>query len=252
MDDVAKQISADPKVLEEAEFNPVKTWIEYINRLVGALVGLILTALLVYSFWQPNWVRWWAAGCWLLVVITGWFGSIVVSTNLTPWTVTIHLGLALAIVGGLAVIRYGVTLSEDLPLRDLHPRWYAALLLILLVQIYLGTGVRTAVDRIAAEVPDRWQWVDLAGTPFLIHRTFSWLVVAATAYVAWRQWKSERAAFSVGLTAVVLGLLLSGILLSYLGMPWMIQPVHLLLASLGFGLVTGLLVRSRQVQLSDQ
>lgn len=250
MSDVAKQILADPAVREEAEFNPVKTWIEYVNRLVGALVGLILTALLVYSFWQPQWVKWWAAGCWLLVVITGWFGSIVVSTNLTPWTVTIHLGLALAIVAGLSVIWSRLTCEYEHPYTDLSSGWYGVLLMILGIQVYLGTGLRTSIDRLASTVPDRWQWVDLAGSSFIVHRSFSWVVLAVSGFVLWRQWKTAQKTFSVGLAGVVLGLLISGIVLSYLGMPWMIQPVHLLLASMGFGVVTALLVRSRFRQIS--
>lgn len=250
MSDVATRILADPAVREEAEFNAVKTWIEYVNRLVGAVVGLILTALLVYSFRQPRWVKWWAAACWLLVVITGWFGSIVVSTNLTPWTVTIHLGLALAIVAGLSVIWSRLTFENEQQSADLPSGWYGILMLILVIQVYLGTGVRTAIDRLVSVEPDRWQWIDLAGNTFIIHRSFSWVVLAAVGFVLWRQWKTARKAFSAGLAGVVLGLLLSGIVLSYLGMPWVIQPVHLLLASMGFGVVTCLLVRSKSGKTS--
>ena len=35
----------------------------------------------------------------ILMGIQGWFGSIVVATNLVPWTITVHLFLALLIIG---------------------------------------------------------------------------------------------------------------------------------------------------------
>jgi cytochrome c oxidase assembly protein subunit 15 len=61
-------------------FNPLKTWIEYINRLLGALLGLFVLALFFLSFrfikshpesfssvllnwcswaFRPGWVNWW-------------------------------------------------------------------------------------------------------------------------------------------------------------------------------------------------
>jgi cytochrome c oxidase assembly protein subunit 15 len=39
-----------------------------------------------------------AAITFLLVGLQGWIGSFVVSSNLTPWTITVHMFLALAIV----------------------------------------------------------------------------------------------------------------------------------------------------------
>ena len=38
------------KLHGEVEFNPVKTWIEYVNRLVGAFTGIIVFGVFVASF----------------------------------------------------------------------------------------------------------------------------------------------------------------------------------------------------------
>src|SRR5690606_32327629 len=38
----AREIENDKSILIEGEFNPVKTWIEYGNRLLGATIGLLI------------------------------------------------------------------------------------------------------------------------------------------------------------------------------------------------------------------
>src|SRR5688572_16961447 len=102
--ETADKILNDESVKEETEFNPVKTWIEYLNRVVGVIIGFLIFAVFVYS------IRYWktepkltvmAFLSFILVGFQGWLGSIVVSTNLTPWTITVHMFLAMVIVAQL-------------------------------------------------------------------------------------------------------------------------------------------------------
>jgi len=234
MAETGEAILKDPAVKEEADFNVTKTWIEYINRLIGALIGLLLTAVFLLSFRMPKRITWLAGAAWFLVILTGWFGSIVVSSNLTPWTVTVHLGLAFAIIGLLtAAHHYAVGSGNDFP-----PSLPAYALVILIAQIFFGTRVRGAVDRIAAINPDRSTWLESAGQQFILHRTFSWLVLIAVLAVAWLLIKrSHPRIFIVSLIGIVLGLIFSGAIMSYFGIPWMIQPVHLLLSTMSFSLL---------------
>ena len=39
-----------PRVLHENDFNPTKTWIEYINRVIGVIIGFLIFAVLVVSW----------------------------------------------------------------------------------------------------------------------------------------------------------------------------------------------------------
>src|SRR5690606_13811068 len=107
MDDVGTQILSDPGILEEADFNPTKTWIEYINRIVGVIIGFLIFAVFIAS-WKfrlsETRVTVTAAITLALVAFQGWLGSFVVSTNLTPWTITVHMFVALVIVGLLVYL----------------------------------------------------------------------------------------------------------------------------------------------------
>ena len=52
--DTAKKITSDPQINEAEEFNVFKTWTEYINRLIGAIVGFSLLFILISSiFLRP-------------------------------------------------------------------------------------------------------------------------------------------------------------------------------------------------------
>ena len=198
------------------------------------VIGLLLTAVFALSFRMPGSVTWLSGLAWFLVVITGWFGSIVVSSNLTPWTVTVHLGLAVAIVGLLtAAYHYSSRSALEVP-----PSLPAYALVILSAQMFFGTGVRGAVDRLAAGTAVRSEWISLIGDKFILHRTFSWLVLISALAVAWLLWKRNfPRALTIGLLAIVLGLIFSGAIMAYFSIPWMVQPIHLLLSVMLFSLL---------------
>src|SRR6476469_6767863 len=98
---VAGSIFAHPTQYIETDFNPVKTWIEYVNRLLGALIGIFvfLTVVFALPYWRRDRTIFWLAfASFLLTGVQGYLGSLVVSTNLLPVMVTIHMALALLIV----------------------------------------------------------------------------------------------------------------------------------------------------------
>ena len=88
----------------ETRFNVVKTWTEYLNRLLGVSIGVLIcfTAVCAFAIRGHNPKIFYAAGlAFLLVGFQGWLGSKVVSSNLMPGLITVHMLVALTIVGTL-------------------------------------------------------------------------------------------------------------------------------------------------------
>lgn len=236
LNETAAALQGDPKVLIEEDFNAVKTWIEYINRLIGAVIGLLITLVLIFSFRSGGKVVFFSFMAWLFVVITGWFGSIVVSTNLTGWTVSIHLLFALIIVASLTAAWH---YADPKKFESAVPSWTLYLAFVLLaIQFFLGTELRKTIDTVSSSIVNRESWVEAAGLDFIIHRSFSWLVLICFGYIFWCSRKTiSLRSFPAVLLVIVLGLIFSGMILAYLGFPWMVQPVHLVLGSGLFGVL---------------
>ncbi|NVO83914.1 COX15/CtaA family protein [Hymenobacter terrestris] len=263
---VAGDIFDHPSQYIETDFNPVKTWIEYINRLVGALIGVFVFATVLFAL--PYWRRdrpvfWLALGSFLLTGVQGWLGSLVVSTNLLPIMVTIHMGLALVIVGMLlyAVIRSqrpGSGIEEGI---QSLPGLKAALVVAVLFtfgQIVLGTQVREEVDLLASasHYLGRAGWIDQLGTTFKVHRSFSILIVLLNAYMVYTLYRLPSRGLhrlAVAIAVLVVGEILAGITLAYLAFPAFAQPIHLTLATVLFGTqFQALVVYNRATKMQPQ
>mgnify|MGYP003575631596 FL=1 len=117
MKETGERILNDPSVLRENDFNPTKTWIEYINRVIGVIIGFLIFAVLVVS-WKfrrsQSRLTVVAAITFILVAMQGWIGSFVVSTNLTPWTITVHMFLALVIVALLIYLVHESSFEREI------------------------------------------------------------------------------------------------------------------------------------------
>ncbi len=276
---VAGEIFAHPTQYIETDFNATKTWIEYVNRLLGALIGIFVfvTAVVAWPYWRRDRpVFWLALASWLLTGFQGWLGSLVVSTNLLPIMVTIHMGLALLIVALLLYAAYRARwnkaeqeLSQQLALETLGGqddeeiaiatglRWLLwGALLLTFGQIILGTQVREEIDQIAAAASyeQRATWIDKLGSVFESHRTLSALVVLLNVYVGYQLWQLAIPVLRRLVVAIwgVLGLeMVAGITLAYFALPAWVQPVHLTLATLLFGAqFVALLVLRRLAKIS--
>lgn len=241
---LASNILNDESILEEADFNPVKTWIEYVNRLVGVLIGLfiIVTVYLSTKFFNSDRKLFFTSlATLILVIFQGWIGSLVVSTNLIPFMVTIHMLLALVIVAMLSwiVIRSNPDLLVKIDSRSTVSHLLLACMLVLIIQIVFGTQVREAIDSVAASLQysQRGQWIRNLGAEFLIHRSFSWVVLIVHGLLMYKllKMKFDSKVFK-SLVAVIVLTIITGTSMAYFGMPAFLQPVHLLLGTVGFGL----------------
>lgn len=233
-------------------FNVYHTWIEYFNRLLGTLLGLfaiIQTWLLFFKRKEHRRSYRLSLLFLIVVILTGLFGAIVVKLNLAHISISVHLLFAILLLQIQLALLLSVhtrlfSLTIDKKVRNL----LYIFLLLLFVQSVLGTAVRMYVDDVskALRYEQRETW--LAGNPlvFLIHRSFSWVVMAFALYVCWYcrklQFIKNKIFF---LTGIVLISMITGILLFYAGMPAIAQPLHLLLAALSITQTTAVLLQTR-------
>jgi len=236
----ATAILNDKSILKEADFNPTKTWIEYLNRLVGVVIGLLIVALFVKSIQLRKHgfsFFWLSAATLFTVIIQGWFGSIVVSTNLTSWTITIHMLLAFVLVGLLVLLYVKSGNSSVMPATKGLKVLLVACMALLITQVLLGTEVRAAIDRVSALLMPRELWISQVSTEFVVHRSFSWIVVLVHAIFVARLIKTTgRNTLTLGLILLILLTLLTGAGMAYFAVPAFLQPIHLLVATVTFGI----------------
>ncbi|GAB3335097.1 hypothetical protein GCM10027429_17110 [Marivirga atlantica] len=247
--EIGQMILADESIREEAEFNASKTWTEYINRLIGVVVGFLIVLLLVGSFKYVKSKRvifWLALVSFITVLIQGWLGSVVVSTNLLQWLITLHMILALVIVC-LLIALYYYSHQKSVVVATVNRRGTISALLIvgialLLIQIVFGTQVRESLDIVAEQLGNsqRDNWIDNLGLIFIVHRSFSLLLLAISILLFYflRKANSESNLL-VGYTKILVTLfiveILSGAIMAYFAIPFWIQPLHLLLGTLLIG-----------------
>jgi heme a synthase len=219
-------------------FNAWHTWIEYINRLLGALLGLfalIQAGMLFFARRQSSKSYRIALGFLAVVIITGLFGAIVVKLNLAHLSISVHLFFALLLVQlQMALL---LSLRQQLfsiPATQQMRNLLLLLLFVLFAQGVLGTMVRMYVDDISKELQygQREKWLAAYPVSFIIHRSFSWFVLLFTAFVIWKGKTFTHLKNKLYLlAAMVLLNMLAGIVLFYADMPALAQPLHLLLAT---------------------
>ena len=235
---------------ENTQFNPVKTWTEYTNRLVGVTIGffIFLTAWSSRIYLKTDkTIFYLAVSVFFLVGFQGWLGSTVVASNLKPFMITLHMLLALFIV---ALLIYTIARSQRDYLAQIDTRLLPAkfktvliaAMVMTLLQVAMGTQVREAVDFIAHEHAyiERQYWRDDFPVIFYIHRSFSSIILFTNLWLVWKIYQSvDRKSLllrtGLSLAALVVTAIIAGITLDRLGVPPIAQPIHLLMANLIFG-----------------
>ena len=108
--------------------------------------------------------------------------------------------------------------------------------------IFGDAGAR-GIDRVALTF-ERESWIDNLGRDFVIHRTFSWILLILHVILILKLRKTEAAKiFALALIMLLLGTVLAGIAMSYFAVPAFLQPIHLLLATIAFGVLFMLVLR---------
>ena len=247
----ADKIRKDKSILEHEPFNPVKTWTEYFNRLAGATAGvfLLLTAIYSFAFIQNRKrIVFLSFLNLFLVVFQAWMGSIVVSTNLTPWVITVHMVLALVIVTiGIYTYFQARILREPGLLLNTGSKvikiFSGVLVLLTLFQVITGTEIREQIDVIADNLGGqaRDTWVSYLDTQFIIHREVALGVVVLNLVLFFM---IRRRFAQNGIQSQMINMILvliaiqaiSGLILVYLNFPAYMQTVHLVVGCITFGI----------------
>jgi cytochrome c oxidase assembly protein subunit 15 len=233
-----------------ALFNPWHTWIEYINRLLGALAGLFTLALFISTLFEPkkNRKHIVIAGLVLFgILFQAWLGATVVYSVLNPLKITLHMLMALVLVALLFYLKAQID-QEQPETSELkrHRLMLITALSLTLIQVLFGTQVRQSVDHFIDDGNPIATWIQNAPVLFYIHRSFSILVLLVNGILFYRLRKTT--AFYFTYYQVVLGLILieigTGIAMSYFEFPFSSQPLHLVIASLLFGVQAYLVMKT--------
>jgi len=248
---LADSIRNDKSITIPEEFNPAKTWTEYLNRLAGALAGIFLLLTAIYSFVYKKTAKRIIVLSIINILVVGyqaWLGSIVVSTNLAQWVVTVHMLLALVILAiSIYTYNYAKQLHKVPSVIMYRILWLKGFLfftvLLSIAQIILGTEVRESIDVIAKSLlyGGKATWITKVGSVFSYHRDLAILVVVSNAIV----YKmvidrfSGKAAPLLTARFILITLLiqlLSGFALAYIAFPPAAQALHILFSTLLFSL----------------
>lgn len=212
-------IQAAEAALPQGPVSVQKAWIEMIHRYLAMSVGILIVAQTIIAWRGRRTLRsspWLPTGLLAFVLLQGAFGKWTVTLKLQPAIVTTHLLLGMGLLALLAALleRQNETLRPATTPAGAPRRlaWFA--LLLVFIQIAFGGWVSTNYAALACHdyplcngtfVPEMdfaqgfnlWRQLGQSSAggflPFpalvaiqWVHRNFALLVVALTAWLAWR------------------------------------------------------------------
>jgi len=243
LEEKAILIESDKSLLYEQPFNVWNTWLEYINRLIGALAGLFIIGGFILAVKQKQKKILKSLLAFGLIVLTffqAWWGSMVVATNIVPWVLTVHMVIAALMIAWQILIisvwnKSTITIPKSLKIIALFGT------LFFLFQIIVGTQVRQIVD----------SWLDSSSRNdlflekfqlFISHRTTALFIVLYSLLLGLFAFLKKIKVIEIYIFIVCV--LLEGLvgkILADFNLPYILQPTHLLLAMISFGCISSLL-----------
>jgi cytochrome c oxidase assembly protein subunit 15 len=232
-------------------FNPVHTWTEYLNRLTSLPVGLFSVATLVLALLhqrQRPWVRPAALLSVLLVGVNAWMGKEVVSSDLKPGVLTVHMALAMLLILPLSFAAWRGrerpwSIPCDEPARHRLRKIIGVLLLLIFVEGMLGTRIRELNTEFMKSHAGggRAEWIGLleSNGSYLVHRSFSWVILGAS-IVGWRLVRRSGSAGWVanGVLGVIFAQMILGLIMARVEIYPTVQVLHLGLSGILLALTT--------------
>ena len=244
-----------PEHIDPAKFNIVLAWIEYSNRLFGAIVGLSIAITLYLGLKHcshlPR-IKWALITAFLLTLFEGWLGSVLVDTVLNPLTITLHLFFALIIVMLLLFASQEAyyLLNPNAENKSQYPsemKWlFGMMAFTLLVEVVLGTEIRGGLEMIRKENPmiESQFLIDMLG-PFKYAHSILGFLITILSVIIWHGLVKRSLdpsslmvqTSTLTVLLILLQIVLGEILVFFEVIP-LIQLFHLWIASWILGLVS--------------
>ncbi len=246
----AERMGRDPAEITQAslaaEFNPRHVWTEFVNRLCSLPVGFFTLATFIASFWlrktKPL-VFYLSFLALLLVLANAWMGARVVYSGLSPGVLSTHLALAMALICVLVYCHWAGSEKRTKVLFSKHRKLQRAIVGILLLTVIfegiIGSQIREMTDELAKFNLDapRSTWIEEleASWLYLLHRSFSWVIVILTAiaYMIARKYQNEKLQLAQkGVAAIVLMQMMLGLIMAQVHIYSWVQVLHVGLAAI--------------------
>ncbi len=261
-------ISQLPPNIDPSLFNLTLAWIEYINRLGGVILGILIliTAIMAIRRYRnipriiiPSVV---AA---LIVAFQGWQGGQVVASELRPLYVSIHMGLAFMIVSLMIYITQQAYYIDypDNEKGSSYPTnisvYIGFLWILTIVQVIFGTEIRSALGYIPSQFPllPESEWLSKVGSTSYIHAILGLVIAVGTWQTAIKILKGSKPASYIvrcgswGILLLAFLQVLIGAVLSFVGLPEVLRIFHLWVASMLIGIQLMLYSALRQYRRSQ-
>ena len=244
-----------PDHIDPSKFNIVLAWIEYSNRVFGALVGLTITLTMLLMFkYYSNETKVRNAVClaFILTLFEGWLGAVLVKTILNPFTITLHLLFALIIVMLLIYASQEVYYLEN-PAAEKQSKYpeklgktFLLLSTALLFEVILGTEIRAGLEMVHKENPtlDSTFLLKMLGPFKYMHTILGILITFLAIYILYQIIKKSISPsnlmiqISSSILFLIIIQIISGEVLVFFKIVPIIQLFHLWIASWILGLVS--------------
>lgn len=226
-------------------FDPVRTWIEFVNRLTSLPLGLSTLLLALFSFAATKHRKTVIALAWLSffdVLFNAVMGAMVVRSGLQPGIITLHMALAFLLIAVLVTIIW-LTRPDQLastPAVKVDRKLFIVSLVFfacLFGEGLLGSQLREQTDELArlSEGADRADWIGqiVSTLIFKIHRALSWTLLISSGLMVWwsrsgdSRFKEPRMIFGM-----VILMMLMGIILGHVAIYPVVQVLHVLVTAL--------------------
>ena len=242
-----------PDYIDPEKFNLVLAWVEYVNRLFGVLVGSIILISCVFAvlhFKNYKKVTFSILLALFLTLVEGWLGSKLVDTVLDPITITIHLLLALIIIGLIiySSMQSYLIINGNFEKNSFYPNSIKYMIMAIMgcvvIEIIVGTEIRGGLDISRKDNPliESLVLLKMLGPFKYIHTILGLILLAVVYYLRkvvtdTKSYSSSIMIYATNAMLVIIGIqVLLGESLVFFDVKPIVQLFHMWFSSLFLGL----------------